>query len=74
MGLITKVVGKLFGGGGKPSVTIPQPAVKASELLPSTNAKAPEAPTLGTTTERKGRKSLMIDRTRDNTNYHPTNM
>lgn len=66
---ITRVVGGILGLGGQQAesnpVKIPQPTVTATQLVPQTEAVAPEAPELGTTKKKKktSRKSLMIDRT-----------
>ncbi|WP_251454856.1 hypothetical protein [Veillonella intestinalis] len=67
---ITRVVGGILGLGGSQKaesnpVQIPQPTVTATQLVPQTEAVAPEAPELGTTKKKKktSRKSLMIDRT-----------
>ena len=61
--LVGGVFGGLFGGGHHRSVDIPQPTVRAQELVPNTTAQAPEAPQLGQDKQKKGRKSLLIDRT-----------
>lgn len=75
MGFIGKIVNKvlspIFGGMSESNPTpIPQPAVKASDLVPSTTAAAPEAPVIGDNTnteavkkKKVSRKSLMIDKT-----------
>lgn len=75
MGFLKKLVGGvfggLFGGGHHRSVDIPQPIVRAQELVPNTTAQAPEAPVLGQDKQKKGRKSLLIDRSYD---YNATNL
>jgi len=68
---ITRVVGSVLGFGGQGEsnpVQIPQPTVTAQQLVPQTEAVAPEAPELGTNKKRKkvSRKSLMIERTGSN--------
>lgn len=69
--LVGGVFGGLFGGGHHRSVDIPQPTVRAQELVPNTTAQAPEAPVLGQDKQKKGRKSLLIDRSYD---YNATNL
>lgn len=74
MGFLKKLVGGVFGGlfgGHHRSVDIPQPTVRAQELVPNTTAQAPEAPVLGQDKQKKGRKSLLIDRGYD---YNATNL
>ena len=75
MGFIGKIVSSVlspfFGGMSESNPTsIPQPAVKASDLVPSTAAATPEAPVIGDNTnteavrkKKVSRKSLLIDQT-----------
>lgn len=72
--LVGGVFGGLFGGGHHRSVDIPQPTVRAQELVPNTTAQAPEAPQLGQDKQKKGRKSLLIDRTQSGYDYKATNL
>ena len=72
--LVDGVFGGLFGGGHHRSVDIPQPTVRAQELVPNTTAQAPEAPQLGQDKQKKGRKSLLIDRTQSGYDYNATNL
>lgn len=72
--LVGGVFGGLFGGGHHRSVDIPQPTVRAQELVPNTTAQAPEAPQLGQDKQKKGRKSLLIDRTQSDYDYNATNL
>ena len=75
---------QFFGGMSESNPTsIPQTAVKASDLVPSTTATAPEAPVIGddTNTEavkkkKVSRKSLLIDKTSnsDTTNSNGLNL
>ena len=58
--LVGGVFGGLFGGGHHRSVDIPQPTVRAQELVPNTTAQAPEAPQLGQDKQKKGHKAVMI--------------
>lgn len=71
--LLGSIFGGLFGGGHK-TITIPQPTVRAQDLVPKTEAETPEAPQLGQTKQKKGRKSLLIDRNPSGTDYNATNM
>ena len=75
MGFIGKIVNSVlspfFGGMSESNPTsIPQAAVKASDLVPSTTAAAPEAPVIGDNMnteavkkKKVSRKSLLIDQT-----------
>lgn len=72
--LVGGVFGGLFGGGHHRSVDIPQPTVRAQELVPNTTAQVPEAPQLGQDKQKKGRKSLLIDRTQSGYDYNATNL
>lgn len=75
MGFIGKIVSGVlspfFGGMSENNPTsIPQAAVKASDLIQSTTAVAPEAPVIGDNTnteavrkKKVSRKSLLIDQT-----------
>ena len=88
MGFIGKIVNTVlspfFGGMSENNPTsIPQPAVKASDLVQSTTAAAPEAPVIGDNTnteavkkKKVSRKSLMIDKTSnsDTTNSNDLNL
>lgn len=77
MGFLKKLVGGVFGGlfgGHHRSVDIPQPTVRAQDLVQSTKADAPEAPQLGQDKQKKGRKSLLIDRTQSGYDYNATNL
>lgn len=77
MSFFKKLVGGLFGGlfgGHHRSVDIPQPTVRAQELVPNITAQAPEAPQLGQDKQKKGRKSLLIDRTQSGYDYNATNL
>lgn len=78
MSFLSKLVGGLFdglfGGGRNRSVDIPQPTVRAQELVPNTTAQAPEAPQLGQDKQKKGRKSLLIDRAQNGYDYNATNL
>lgn len=70
-----KVVGKVLGVGGSPTVKVSAPKVSApkvsaAQVVPSTEAAAPEAPVLGTenTTQdtrkrrkKKGKSRLLIN-------------
>ena len=82
--LVNGILSPFFGGMSESNPTsIPQAAVKASDLVPSTTATAPEAPVIGddTNTEavkkkKVSRKSLMIDKTSnsDTTNSNGLNL
>ena len=69
--LVHSILSPIFGGMSESNPTsIPQPAVKASDLVPSTTAAAPEAPVIGDNTnteavkkKKVSRKSLLIDQT-----------
>lgn len=69
--LVNSILSPFFGGMSESNPTsIPQAAVKASDLVQSTTAAAPEAPVIGDNTnteaERKkkvSRKSLLINQT-----------
>lgn len=69
--LVSGVLSPFFGGMSESNPTsIPQAAVKASDLVQSTAAAAPEAPVLGDNTnteavkkKKVSRKSLLIDKT-----------
>ena len=69
--LVHSILSPIFGGMSQSNPTsIPQPAVKASDLVPSTTAAAPEAPVIGDNTDTEAvkkkkvsRKSLLIDQT-----------
>lgn len=88
MGFIRKIVSTvlspIFGGMSESNPTpIPQPAVKASDLVPSTTAVEPAAPVIGDNTnteavkkKKVSRKSLMIDKTSnsDTTNTNGLNL
>ena len=45
-----------------PKVKIPKAEIPAVDLLPSTEAKAPESPILGDEKKKKGKSSLTISR------------
>lgn len=82
--LVNTVLSPFFGGMSENNPTpIPQPAVKASDLVPSTSAAAPEAPVIGDNTnteavkkKKVSRKSLLIDKTNnsDTTNSNGLNL
>ena len=82
--LVNGILSPFFGGMSESNPTsIPQAAVKASDLVPSTTAAAPEAPVIGddTNTEavkkkKVSRKSLLIDKTSnsDTTNSNGLNL
>lgn len=69
--LVNSILSPIFGRTSESNPTsIPQPAVKASDLVPSTAAAAPEAPVIGDNTnteavrkKKVSRKSLLIDQT-----------
>lgn len=69
--LVNGILSPFFGGMSESNPTsIPQPAVKASDLVPSTATAAPEAPVIGDNTnteavkkKKVSRKSLLIDQT-----------
>ena len=69
--LVNGILSPIFGTMSESNPTsIPQPAVKASDLVPSTAAAAPEAPVIGDNTntevvrkKKVSRKSLLIDKT-----------
>lgn len=69
--LVNSVLSPFFGGMSESNPTsIPQAAVKASDLVQSTTATAPEAPVIGDNTnteavrkKKVSRKSLLIDKT-----------
>ena len=63
-----KAVGKVLGVGDAKPVNVSAPDVSAAQVVPSTEAAAPEAPVLGTedTTQdkskkKKGKSSLLIN-------------
>lgn len=81
--MVNKVLSPIFGGMSESNPTpIPQAAVKASDLVPSTTAAAPEAPVIGDNTnteavkkKKVSRKSLMIDKTSNSdTNSNDLNL
>ena len=88
MGFIGRIVhtilSPIFGGMSEKNPTsIPQAAVKASDLVQSTTAAAPEAPVIGDNTnteavrkKKVSRKSLLIDKTSnsDTTNSNGLNL
>jgi hypothetical protein len=57
------------------STTVPTPAVAATNLVPQTEAQAPDSAQLGGSedsfSQKKGRKQLTIDRR--NSSFNPTN-
>ena len=67
--LVNSILSPFFGGMSERNPTsIPQAAVKASDLVQSTTAAAPEAPIIGDNTnteavrkKKVSRKSLLID-------------
>lgn len=69
--LVNSILSPFFGGMSESNPTnIPQPAVKASDLVQSTTAVEPEAPVIGDNTnteavrkKKVSRKSLLIDKT-----------
>lgn len=69
--LVNSILSPFFGGMSESNPTnIPQPAVKASDLVQSTTAATPEAPVIGDNTnteavkkKKVSRKSLLIDKT-----------
>lgn len=69
--LVNGILSPFFGGMSESNPTsIPQAAVKASDLVQSTAAAAPEAPVIGDNTnteavkkKKVSRKSLLIDQT-----------
>lgn len=71
--LVNTILSPFFGGMSESNPTsIPQPTVKASDLVPSTAAAEPEAPVIGDNTnteavkkKKVSRKSLLIDKTSD---------
>lgn len=64
--LVNSILSPIFGGMSESNPTsIPQPTVKASDLVPSTTANTPEAPVIGDNKKKVSRKSLLIDETND---------
>lgn len=69
--LVNSILSPFFGGMSESNPTnIPQPTVKASDLVQSTTAAEPEAPIIGDNTnteavrkKKVSRKSLLIDKT-----------
>ena len=72
--IIGSLLGGIFGGGNSRKIEIPQPTVRAQDLVQSTKADAPEAPQIGQDKQKKGRKSLLIDRTQSGYDYNATNL
>ena len=60
--LVNSILSPFFGGMSESNPTsIPQPAVKASDLVPNTTAVEPEVEQK----KKASRKSLLIDKTSD---------
>ena len=82
--ILSPILSPIFGGMSERNPTsIPQAAVKASDLVPSTAAAEPEAPVIGDNTnteavknKKVSRKSLLIDKTSnsDTTNSNGLNL
>ena len=63
-----KAVGKVLGVGGSQTVNVSAPDVSGAQVIPSTEAAAPEAPVLGaenttqdTRNKKKGKSRLLIN-------------
>ncbi len=82
--LVNGILSPIFGGMSENNPTsIPQTAVKASDLVQSTSAATPEAPVIGDNTnteavrkKKVSRKSLLINKTSnsDTTNSNGLNL
>ena len=72
--LIGSLLGGFFGGGNSRKIEIPQPTVRAQDLVPKTESDTPEAPQIGQDKQKKGRKSLLIDRNQSGYDYNATNL
>ncbi len=82
--LVNGILSPIFGGMSENNPTsIPQTAVKASDLVQSTSAATPEAPVIGDNTnteavrkKKVSRKSLLINKTSnsDTTNSNGLNI
>lgn len=72
--LLGAIFNGIFGGGNSRKADIPQPTVRAQDIVQSTKAPEPEAPQIGQDKQKKGRKSLLIDRTQSGYDYNATNL